>query len=200
LTFPVDTAIYRPTNWLDPMVLSQIFAESSQPLEVDVGCGKGAFLVWAGQTRPASNFLGIDRQLARLSRVDRKVLRAGLTNVRLIRVEASYCIGKLLPTGSVSAYHIYFPDPWPKRRHHGRRLFQPEFVTDLLRTLGKGGEVNVATDDADYFAHIDGVMSPVLQFQRLEPQELPEEATTEFERLFREAGKSVFRSRYRRCD
>ena len=109
MTFPVDTAIYRPTNWLDPMVLSQIFAESSQPLEVDVGCGKGAFLVWAGQTRPASNFLGIDRQLARLSRVDRKVLRAGLTNVRLIRVEASYCIGKLLPTGSVSAYHIYFP-------------------------------------------------------------------------------------------
>ena len=177
-----------------------MFGDAHRPLEIDVGCGKGAFLVWAGRARPTSNFLGIDRQLARLRRVDRKVLRAGLANVRLIRVEAGYCIGKLIPTGSVSVYHIYFPDPWPKRRHHRRRLFQPELVTDLLRTLGEGGQVNIATDDADYFAHIDELVAQSERLMRLEAQELPAEATTEFERIFRGAGKPIFRSRYRRRD
>jgi tRNA (guanine-N7-)-methyltransferase len=188
----VQSAIYKPTNWLDPLDWRQVFA-CERPVEIDLGCGRGGFLVWAAQARPQRNFLGVERQLARLRKVDKKLQRAGLTNARLLRVEAGYFIGKLVPDHSVTAYHILFPDPWPKRRHHPRRLFQPAFVAELCRTLRKGGVVNVATDDEDYFAHIRNVMSK--QFRESEPEQLPGEAMSEFEKLFVTAGKRINRLR-----
>jgi tRNA (guanine-N7-)-methyltransferase len=192
----LDTAIYKPTNWLDPLDWGDLFAHATRPVEIDIGCGKGGFLVWAAQSRPATNFLGIERQLDRLRRVDKKVARLGLTNVRLIRVEASYFVGKLVPDHSVAAYHINFPDPWPKRRHAKHRLFQPAFVTDLYRTLGKGGAVNVATDDLDYFSQIQQVMRESGRFREKPAESLPAEARTEFERIFRAQGKPIGRAKF----
>jgi tRNA (guanine-N7-)-methyltransferase len=191
----VTSTIYVPPNWLDPLDWRQVFATAC-PIEVDIGCGRGAFLLWAAQARRMSNFLGVERLLVRLQKVNKKIQRLGLTNVRLIRVEASYCIGKLVPNDSVSVYHIYFPDPWPKRRHHRRRLFKTEFVDDLFRTLRKGGGVNVTTDDEDYFACIERVMAQSGRFAKSAPEQLPEEAMTEFERIFRAGGKPIFRNCY----
>ncbi len=200
----VQSAIYRPTNWLDPLDWHQLFG-NNHPVEIDVGCGKGGFLVWSAQTRPAHNFLGIERQLVRLHKVDKKIQRAGLprserdlTNVRLLRVEATYFISKLVPDRSVAAYHILFPDPWPKRRHAKNRLFQLAFVDDLYRTLGKGGAVNVATDDVDYFVHIRTVMAG--KFAETRPEALPPEAMTEFEKLFVAQGKPIDRARFEAKD
>jgi len=150
--------------------------------------------VWAAQTRPQHNFLGVERQLARLHKVDAKVQRARLTNVRLLRVEAGYFVCKLVPDRSVAAYHILFPDPWPKRRHAKHRLFQASFVRELYRTLKKRGVVNVATDDEDYFAQIRKVM--VERFAETPAEDLPAEAMSEFERLFVAAGKPIGRGRY----
>jgi len=191
------TAIYKPGNYLEPLNWQAVFGREA-PVEIDVGCGKGAFLAWAARTRPGHDFLGVDRQLVRLRKVDRKVQRHALTNVRLLRLEFSYLISKLIPNASVSAYYIFFPDPWPKRRHAAKRLFQPSFVTELHRTLCRTGIVNVATDDAPYFAQISELVN-ASGFFRAESQEvLPEEAQTEFEKIFLAKGQSIHRARWRR--
>lgn len=191
--------IYMPPNWLDPLDWRHVFS-ADLPIEVDVGCGKGGFLLWVARSRPQSNFIGIERQLVRLRKVGKKVERMGLANIRLLRVEASYCIGKLVPDDSVSAYHVYFPDPWPKRRHHRRRLFQPDFAANLHRTLRSDGAVNVATDDEEYSAYIEEVMEERGGFSQTAPVQLPPEAMTEFEKVFQAAGQLIFRARYVRRD
>jgi tRNA (guanine-N7-)-methyltransferase len=202
------TAIYKPTDWLQPIDWPAVFG-NNHPVEIDLGCGKGGFLLWAAHARPSHNFLGVERQLVRLHKVDKKIQSAGLTNVRLLRVEASYFVSKLVPDHSVAAYHILFPDPWPKRRHAKHRLFQPPFVEQLHRTLvgrvtSRGaasgdaayssGMINVATDDEDYFVQIRKVMAE--RFTETPPKVLPAEAMTEFEKIFVAAGKPIGRARY----
>jgi len=191
-----ETNLYTPPNWLDPLDWRQVFG-NRQPVEVDVGCGKGSFLLWVAQTRPQHNFLGIERLLLRLRKVDKKARRRGLTNVRLIRLEASYLISKLIPPASVTAYHIYFPDPWPKRRHHDRRLINPAFALELQRTLLPAGCLHVATDHEEYFRQMEAVMAGNPAFAREQPESLPVEAQTDFEREFLAAGKPVHRARWR---
>ena len=194
---PIITNIYQPPNWLDPLDWQQVFGRAGR-LEVDLGCGKGAFLLWAAQTRPESNFLGVDRLLTRLRKVDKRVRRCDLPNVRLVRIEASYLIGRLVPDESVAVYHIYFPDPWPKRRHHRRRLFNAAFVNDLRRTLRAGGVVNVATDHEVYFQQIESMMAKCGLIRRMEVEALPEEARTDFELEFLAEGKRICRGRWAR--
>lgn len=191
----MQTAIYTPPNWLDPLDWTQVFGEQ-RAVEIDVGAGKGSFLLWAAQARPQTNFLGVERQLGRLRKMDKKIQRLGLTNVRLMRIEASYLISRLIAGASVSACHIYFPDPWPKRRHHRRRLFTSAFVGELHRTLVSGGAVNLATDFEDYFAEIRMLMRGLGKFSEVGPDTLPEAARTDFEREFLSAGKAVYRLRW----
>jgi tRNA (guanine-N7-)-methyltransferase len=193
------SAIIRPANYLDPLDWSKVFGRVA-PVEIDVGCGKGGFLVWAARQRPAHNFLGVDRLLVRLRKADKKAARAGVTNVRLLRIESSYLIGRLIPADSVTAYHIFFPDPWPKRRHIARRLFNAAFLRDVDRTLQRGGAVHVATDDANYFAQIQEVARESGRFGEVTPVALPVEAQTEFEQLFVAQGLPIFRACYRRRD
>jgi len=192
----METAIYTPGNWLDPLDWGQVFPEPTRPLTIDVGCGKGGFLLWAAGTHPSTNYLGIERQLVRLRKVDKKILTRRLPNARLLRIEAAYFVGKLIPSQSVDAYHILFPDPWPKRRHQANRLFQPAFVADLVRTLKPGGVVNAATDDLDYFAQIQKVMRASGRFQETGADALPAEAQTEFEKVFLALGKPIGRAKF----
>ena len=192
----METAIYKPDNWLDPLDWAQVFTEPYRPLEIDVGCGKGGFLLWAAGTHPETNYLGVERQLVRLRKVDKKILTRKLPNVRLLRIEAGYLVSKLIPSRSVDAYHIFFPDPWPKRRHQANRLFQPAFVADLVRTLKPGGAVNVATDALEYFAQIQAVMNASGRFKEVPADVLPEEAQTEFEKLFLAQGQKIGRAKF----
>ena len=192
----MDSAVYQPGNWLDPLDWPAVFADPTRPLEIDIGCGKGGFLLWVAGVQPATNFLGVERQLIRLRKVDKKILDRQLPNARLLRVEAGYLVGKLIPAQSVTAYHIFFPDPWPKRRHQVRRLFQPAFVADLVRTLTPGGAVNVATDDLDYFAQIQKVMRGSGRFRETAAAVLPVEAQTEFEKIFLAQGRQIGRAKF----
>jgi tRNA (guanine-N7-)-methyltransferase len=189
--------VYTPANWIEPLDWKKVFARE-QPLEIDLGCGKGSFLFWAAQTQPQRNFVGVDRLLRRLRRVDRKAVRAGLQNVHLLRIESSYLISKLIPDHSVSTYHVLFPDPWPKRRHHGRRLISASFLADVRRTLADGGNINCATDHEEYFVWIQREFQKDGGFVKAEPVSLPEEARTDFERKFVAAGRHVYRGRWQR--
>jgi tRNA (guanine-N7-)-methyltransferase len=181
---PVATAVFRPRSLTEPLPLAEMF-EANGPLEVDVGCGKGRFLVARARAHPGTRFLGIDRLLARIRRADRKIVREGLGNVRLLRLEAAYAVKRLIPPGAVGCFYVFFPDPWPKRRHHRRRLFTREFAEALRAALAAGGTVHVVTDDREYGDEIESLFASVPGFEKAAPFEpASEEERTEFEIIF----------------
>jgi tRNA (guanine-N7-)-methyltransferase len=176
-----------PESILLPLNLSEAFPKAG-PLEIDVGCGDGSFLNQIAKANPGRNFLGIERLLGRVRKTCRKAARQGLENVRVLRLESSYAVRYLLPPKSVEVVHVMFPDPWPKRRHHGRRLINNEFVDAVWAALVHGGELRLTTDDLPYFKHMEEVMRLRKDFQ-IEPWHPGEDyPQTDFERHFRAQG------------
>jgi len=195
---PVDP-IVTPETWTQALSIPSLFpspAGEDRPLAVDVGCGKGRYLLAIAQKHPEMNFLGIDRMRSRLAKLSRKLTRANLNHVRLVQVEASYAIRHLLPAGSVSVFTVFFPDPWPKRRHHRRRLFCPDFLDDLDRAMSPGGKLHIATDHLDYFADITALFEPDARFRSITAYEPLEEERTDFELIFRGQGKPTGRASF----
>jgi tRNA (guanine-N7-)-methyltransferase len=143
-----------PETYVAPLDLFAIFGRVA-PLHVDLGCGDGSFLCELASRYPAKNFLGIDRLVGRVAKACRKT--AALENVRILNVESSYAAGYLLPKGSVETFYLLFPDPWPKRRHQGRRIVTPEFLDSIHRALVNNGLLRIATDQLDYFHRIERV-------------------------------------------
>ena len=172
-------------DWVHPLPIESLFPEP-HPIEVDLGCGKGRFLLARAAAKPDTNFLGIDRMLRRIRKVDRKAVRAGLNNVRLLRIEGYYATVYLLPPRSVRAFYIFFPDPWPKARHHKNRLFDAQFLDALDRTLVADGIVHVATDHLPYFEDIAALLDRDPRFTPTDPFVPEEEEKTDFELLFRD--------------
>jgi tRNA (guanine-N7-)-methyltransferase len=136
------------------------------PVHIEIGSGKATFLLNQARAQPNDNFLGIEwaRRYYRYA-VDR-IGRWALTNVRIIRTDAAQFLTDFIPDKSVDCFHIYFPDPWPKKRHHKRRFFCSTNLEQLLRCLKPGGSIRVATDHADYFEQIQQVLAA--QADRLE--------------------------------
>lgn len=176
----IDSVRLRPADWLNPLPLAGLFPRA-QPIEVDLGCGKGRFLIERARAHPETNLLGIDRMLRRVRRIDHRVQRLGFAHVRLLRVEGYYAVAHLMPAGSIRTYYIFFPDPWPKKRHHEHRLFNPRFVDALHRTLEPGGCVHVATDHQPYFEIIRDILRGDARFEEIEPFRPTEAERTEFE-------------------
>ncbi|MHC4529076.1 MAG: tRNA (guanine(46)-N(7))-methyltransferase TrmB, partial [Planctomycetota bacterium] len=123
----------------------------SGPVHIEIGCGKAAFLLNQARAQPLVNFLGLEwaRQYYRYA-ADR-MGRWGLTNVRIIRTDAALFVANYLPPESVDCFHIYFPDPWPKRRHHKRRLFSHANLNHIIRALRSDGTLKVVSDHLEYF-------------------------------------------------
>jgi tRNA (guanine-N7-)-methyltransferase len=166
--------------------LETIFGRKA-PLHVDVGCGEGSFLRALAQRLPDKNFLGIERLLGRIRSSARKA--ASLSNVRLLQMESSYAVRYLLPPGSVETFYLLFPDPWPKRRHHRRRIVTPEFLHSVHIALEKNGLIYIATDHPDYFRKIEEIARATSSFAIAELDvELP---PSEFELIFRQKGAPI---------
>jgi len=173
-----------PDNWLDPLPLRSAFPRPEAPIEADIGCGKGRFLLARARRFPEVNFLGIERLLGRLRKVDRKAIRAGLSNVRLLRMEAFYATRYLIPDGAIRTYYIFFPDPWPKARHHDHRLCSAAYMDALARTLQPGGAVHVATDHLPYFEEIARTLRADRRYEEIAPFEPTDDERTDFELLY----------------
>jgi tRNA (guanine-N7-)-methyltransferase len=187
--------IYRPESWVDPLPLSTMFPHR-HPLEVELGSGDGSFLAtWAEQNRDR-DFLGVERLLGRLRKLDRKAARLGLSNLRLMRVEASYFVNYLLLPASVSALHLYFPDPWPKRKHRKNRLVNATFSAAVARVLVPGGAIHLRTDDEDYFQQMRAVFGADPNFVQAETPPMLEAVVTDFERDFNAQGIITRRATY----
>ena len=181
---------YIPKTLTEPLNWGEIFPHSA-PIEIDLGCGDGAFLMAMARANPEHNFLGIERLLGRVSKVCRKVAREYLKNARVLRIEVAYAVSNLLPADSITALHLLFPDPWPKRRHHRRRAFTTEFLSCIHRALIGGGLFHVATDHADYFHQIERVIAATNTFVvSAEQRDFP---LTTFEQKFLIRGLSIQR-------
>jgi len=181
---------YVPKSLTRVLEFDKVFSRLA-PLEIDLGCGDGAFLAVLAQESPAHNFLGIERLLGRVRKICRRVAREDLKNSRVLRIEVAYVLSNLLPDDSITAFHLLFPDPWPKRRHHRRRAFTTEFLSCIHRALIGGGLFHVATDHADYFRQIERVIAATDTF--VVSAEQPDFPLTTFERKFLIRGLSIQR-------
>lgn len=168
------------------------------PVHIEIGTGRGTFLVNQAKARPGVNFLGIEwaSRYYRYS-VDR-IGRWSLGNVRIIRTDAAQFLADFVPADSVECFHIYFPDPWPKKRHHKRRFLSPANTEHLLRCLKPGGTIRIATDHAGYFEQIERVLAA--QQGRVEKVDFPatagadegELAGTNFERKYLKEQRPIY--------
>jgi tRNA (guanine-N7-)-methyltransferase len=191
------TLFFVPSTIVEPIRTESIFP-SVQPLEVELGCGDGAFLLRYAALHPERNFLAVERLLGRIRKLDRKGPRAGLKNLRLLRLEASYALEYLLPDACAQAIHVYFPDPWPKRRHHRRRLINARFMELAAKALAPGGILHLRTDDADYFEQMTTVGRAHPAFQEIAPPEDLISVCTDFEKLFMDQGLPIHRTAFQK--
>ncbi|MCL4177463.1 MAG: tRNA (guanosine(46)-N7)-methyltransferase TrmB [Verrucomicrobia bacterium] len=180
---------------LDPLLLERVFP-AVRPVELELGAGDGGFLVEWAALRPEHNFIGVERLLGRLRKIERRAVRRGLVNVRVVRLEASYFVKYLVPVRSVGALHVYFPDPWPKRKHWRHRLVNEQFPALAERVLIPGGSVYLRTDHEEYFAQMNRVFAAHGGFVPQETPAILAAVPTDFERGFRAAGVEVFRAAF----
>ncbi|MGB7768745.1 MAG: tRNA (guanosine(46)-N7)-methyltransferase TrmB [Verrucomicrobiia bacterium] len=193
---PTRSLIYDLPSIVERMDLAKLFPQP-QRLEVELGCGDASFLVEHARRHPERNFIGVERLLGRLRKLDRKGRRAGLANLRGVRIESSYFLEYLLPPRSVSVLHIYFPDPWPKKKHRKHRLINEPFPEIARAALTPGGGIYLRTDDEDYFRQMTEVFGANREFQKIETPPGLVELLTDFEQEFRERGIQTLRAAYR---
>jgi tRNA (guanine-N7-)-methyltransferase len=177
----------------------EIFPDPSRPLELDVGCGDGTFLMEMAARFPERDFVGIERLGGRVNNIARKARRRRLTNVRLLCLETGYTLSWLLPDGCAARVHLLFPDPWPKARHAERRFVQPGNLAAIHRVLQPDGELLFKTDHAEYFESATEVVDASPLFVRLpwldEAEFYP---VTDFEGLWISQGCPINAARWRK--
>ena len=167
---------------------AQIFPHTA-PLIIDLGCGDGALLVALARENPQHNFLGVERRRGRIRSVCRKTAKLRLGNLRVLRMDTTYAVRNLIPPARVSQFHLLFPDPWPKRRHHRRRTVTAEFVVAIHRGLAPDGLFHVATDYAEYFQQIEPMTHSLFAPASL-PVSFPQST---FEKKFAARGLTIHR-------
>ena len=203
LTAPVPaplsptSLIRRLTSATERLDFAGLFPVA-QPLEIELGSGDGSFLAAYAKQNPTRNFVGVERLLGRIRKLDRKGQRAGLTNLRLLSIEAGYFLKYLVPAGSVHGLHIYFPDPWPKRKHWKHRLINETFPALARSVLVPAGMVYLRTDHTDYFLQMQRVFAAASGFQSVATPEELSGVVTDFERNFNARGIATLSAAYQR--
>ena len=192
-----DQRIFKPASWFERLVPARMFGREA-PYEVELGSGDGSFLLEWARRHPDRDFIGVERLLGRIRKLDRKSQRQAIPNVLGLRIEASYCVQYLLPPSSVSAIHLYFPDPWPKRRHHKNRLVNRPFAASVLAALNPGACIHLRTDNLEYFTQMRDVFGSTPGFTSVATPDDLAAVLTDFERGFLADGIPTQRASYRR--
>jgi tRNA (guanine-N7-)-methyltransferase len=200
LPLPAPAGPAAPPAFLD----WQAVFSNANPVEIEVGFGKGLFLLNAAQSCPDVNFAGVEIERKYQLFTATRMAKRGLRNVRLACADARSFLRERVAAGSVRAVHVYFPDPWWKKRHHKRRVFTEDFARQCARVLAPSGRLYVATDVEEYFQLITGLVAAVEGLRRL-PEERSDSTAeadylTNFERKARLQGKPVHRAVYIRVE
>jgi len=175
----------------------EVLFGNANPVELEIGTGKAGFLLRRARAYPDRNFLGIEWASKFYRYAVDRMQRWQMGNVRLLRIDARHFMREVCPRDSLSALHVYHPDPWPKRRHHKRRLFEPTFVATAVQCLVPGGRLAVQTDHAEYFevirtllrAHPDLVEVP---FDDADFGVVAARVETNFEIKYLRAGREIY--------
>jgi len=202
----IDAVAEGPIDW------GRVFGNDG-PVEVEIGVGKGRFLLLAASARPDTNFLGIEYARKYAEKAVDRVAKRALVNVRVVHAEAVEFMRDRISDGSLAAVHAYFPDPWPKKRHHKRRFFRKETLDVLSRVLAPGGRLLAATDHDDYAAVIEETVGEHAAFETClaapgseqavivpEFDELTAGGVTNFEIKYRREGRTIHGFSWKRRD
>jgi tRNA (guanine-N7-)-methyltransferase len=192
--------VVEPIGLLSEDLLSpvdgRILFENDNPLELEIGSGKGAFLDDQAKARPQVNFLGLEKARRYWSYASDCLRRHGCLNTRMVLADAAQFVSERLRDACLTTIHIYFPDPWPKKRHHKRRLIQGPFLEQVERVLVPEGHLQVVTDHQDYFQQIDRVLRgsnlEIVAFRPPGSGEDEELVGSNFERKYRREGRPFF--------
>jgi len=191
-TLPEPGTLLRP---------AELFG-NDHPVELEVGFGKGAFLVDVAPEHPERNYLGIEIDRGLQLYLANRIAKRKFTNVRVACGDAGRLLAEHLPDHSLAAVHVYFPDPWWKKRHRKRRVFNETFVANCARVLQSGGSLHLATDVAEYFQVMLALLTPVREFIPLhaDRQEAVETEAprTNFEIKAHREGRPVWRALFQR--
>lgn len=179
----------RPINW------AEMFGNSNS-VELEIGMGKGTFITEQAKAKPDTNFIGIEWARWFWRYASDRLRRNECTNARTVRAEAGYFLSEFVPPASISVVHIYFPDPWPKTRHHKRRLIQEKFMPVVQRVLVPGGRLQIVTDHQEYFEQIEPVVKQsqlqIVEYNRPGSADEGEFVGTNFERKYRREGRPFY--------
>jgi len=145
---------YRP----EPLDFDRVFGRRA-PRILEIGCGMGETTAAIAQAKPEADFIGVEVHAPGIGALLRRIEESALTNLRLIQRDAVDVVAMMIPPASLAGIHVFFPDPWPKKRHHKRRLLKPAFVEVLAQCLAPGGYLHVATDWEDYAHEILATLS-----------------------------------------
>lgn len=182
-----------------PIDLSSWFASKTPPapLELEIGSGKGTFLVQQATKMPHVNYIGIEYARPFWRYASDRCRRRRLQNVKIVRAEACWFVDHYVPDSCLSQVHVYFPDPWPKKRHRKRRLIEYGFLCLLHRKLKPEGLVRITTDHSEYFQSIVHAADRIshlfdpLPFLSTESAQHDELVGTNFERKYRCEGRPL---------
>lgn len=190
---PGEEEIVEPMSWF----------ETPGALEIEIGCGKGGFLLSRAKAAPEVRLLGIEWAAKFFRYCADRMARHGQTNVRVMRTDAGEFVMRHLPPECVSVLHLYHPDPWPKKRHHKRRLVQGPFVETAVRSLIHGGTWQVQSDHAEYFDQIRSLLGDhpeLIEIPWAQAQNRPDDnwSGTNYEIKYAREGRRIHRAAYRR--
>jgi tRNA (guanine-N7-)-methyltransferase len=176
-----------------PQVEWSALFDNARPVEIEIGCGKGAFLLAYARQHPERNLLGIENQPRWIRWIEARLARESLVNVRVLCADAALIVARFVRDDSVAAYHLYFPDPWWKRRHRKRRLVRSDLAAALFRTLQPDGALHLATDVAERFAAMrDELATQPFVVSTSDAPTPPRRPPTNFERKYRAEGRVLF--------
>jgi len=160
------------------LVPERIFGRKA-PLVLEIGSGMGETTAAIAQENPATDYLAVEVHGPGVGSLLKKIEAAGLANLRVLRHDAVAVLQNMIADGSLAGIHLFFPDPWPKKRHHKRRLVQPPFAALAARKLSPGGYLHAATDWPEYAVQIEEVFGSSPLFEKEKPKSRP---VTKFER------------------
>lgn len=191
------SVVVEPDTISDKLCFPDLFGREA-PVHIEIGSGKGTFIVNQAKADPGIDFLGIEWASKYYRHAVDRVGRWALSNVRLVRTDAAVFLAEHIGDQTVHCIHLYFPDPWPKKRHHKRRFVQQSNLEQVYRVLVPGGVFKMATDHADYFEQMQTVMNEnSSRFERCEflptaGAKTGEWVGTNFERKYLKEARSVF--------
>ena len=179
-----------------PVELTEFLGRANargRKIEVDLGCAKGAFVAGMAEVEREAVFIGIESQAHRVRSTGKKITRLGLDNALVLQGECYAAVKEWFAPESVDVFHVSFPDPWPKRRHHIRRLVNPVFLEAIFQALKPEGSLRLMTDDEPYFRAMEKAVATCGLYGETDWDDGREYPKTEFQGKFEAAGLPIYR-------